>query len=89
MALRVGLDGVGFQNTSSFLKKICFAFSGGDFHFPRRTPVSSFKTMLLSVQRRVVGMKRAVPRGSAWFWFEVGFSFRIKVVGGFGAVRFG
>ena len=34
MALRVRLDGVGFQNASSFLKKNCFAFSGGDFHFP-------------------------------------------------------
>jgi len=61
------LDWVGWgSRTLLRFLNFCFAFSAAIFISPRRTHVSSSKTMLLSVRRRVVGMRGAVSRGSAF-----------------------
>ena len=97
MALRVRLDGVGFQNASSFLKKNCFAFSGGEFHFPSTD--SHFLFQNYASQRSATdcgdewagfsGIGLVLVWGRLFLLYQGRVGVKLLLVGGFEAVRFG
>ena len=95
MALRVGLGGVGFRNASSL--NFCFAFSGGEFHFPSTNSHFLFQNYASQRSATGCGDERAgfsgiglvLVWGRLFLLYQGRVGVKVLLAGGFEAVRFG